>query len=155
MELDKQGREGKAILFATIFMLSNKLQTFGDAYFKEVSTKQWFVLLVLNVMNGYSPTLNELSEVVGSSHQNVKQLVAKLEQKGYVKLAADQADKRRLRISVTPKCEEFVRSYEDKNAEFMNRLFTGLKHEDLDITIRVLEAMKISLERLEKGYVGE
>jgi DNA-binding MarR family transcriptional regulator len=155
MKLSEENRESKYILFAHIFMLSNKLQTIGDSFFKEVSTKQWFVLLVLNVMKEYSPTLNELSEVVGSSHQNVKQLVLKLEQKGYVELSKDETDQRRLRIKTTPKCLAFADAYEKKSEAFMENLFAGQQKEELDITVKVLATMKESLERMEKDYVKE
>ncbi|MDF2537525.1 MAG: Transcriptional regulator, MarR family [Herbinix sp.] len=155
MQLEEGNRESKYILFAEIFMLSNRLQTIGDSFFKEISTKQWFVLLVLNVMNGYSPTLNELSEVVGSSHQNVKQLILKLEQKGYVKISKDEIDARRLRIKITPKSYEFSKAYEHKSTDFMEKLFAGLKKEDIDITIKVLQTMKEALKGMEKDYVTE
>lgn len=153
MILEAPDKDNKHIIFALIFMLSNKLQAIGDSFFKEVSTKQWFVLLVLNVMKGYSPTLNELSEAVGSSHQNIKQLVLKLEQKGYVELSKDEEDQRRLRIKVTPKCNEFAEAYEEKSADFMEKLFTNQKKEDLDIALKVLSNMKTSLEGMEKDYV--
>jgi len=155
MKLEAPNIENKYLLFTMIFMLSNKLQTIGDVFFKEVSTKQWFVLLVLNVMNGYSPTLNELSEAVGSSHQNIKQLVLKLEQKGYVELSKDEEDGRRLRIKITPKCNEFTTAYESKNEDFMKKLFANQNKEELDIALKVLSTMKTSLEGMEKDYVSE
>lgn len=156
MQLPIPNIDDKYIIFATFFMLSNRLQTIGDSFFKEVSTKQWFVLLVLSgIMNDYVPTLNELSEVVGSSHQNVKQLVLKLEQKGFVELHKDEKDARRLRIKITPKVEAFHKSYESKSAEFMDELFSDCKKEDLATTLNVLLSLNNNLERLEKNYVRE
>jgi DNA-binding MarR family transcriptional regulator len=136
-------------------MLSNRLQTIGDSFFAEVSTKQWFVLVVLGMMNGYAPTLNELSEAVGSSHQNVKQLVLKLEQKGYVELSRDGEDARRLRIKITPKSEEFKQAYEEKSQLFLDKLFTGFHEGDLQTTKNVMSEMKMKLEGMEKDYVSE
>ncbi len=155
MELPTQERESKYIIFALIFMLSNKLQTIGDSFFAEVSTKQWFTLLVLNIMGDYSPTLSELSEAVGSSHQNVKQLVLKLEQKGYVEITKDSEDARRLRIKATPKSEAFSQEYHQKSAEFMDKLFGQFKPEDLKVTEEVMLSMKTILEGLGKEYVKE
>ena len=155
MELPTQERESKYIIFALIFMLSNKLQTIGDSFFAEVSTKQWFILLVLGIMEDYSPTLSELSEAVGSSHQNVKQLVLKLEQKGYVEITKDSEDARRLRIKATPKSKAFSQEYHQKSTEFMNKLFGQFKPEDLKITEEVMLSMKTILEGLGKEYVKE
>ncbi|HWT75356.1 MAG TPA: MarR family transcriptional regulator [Mobilitalea sp.] len=155
MELRSENVDDKYVIFAMIFMLSNQIQTIGDSFFKEVSTKQWFVLLVLGIMEGYSPTLNELSEAVGSSHQNVKQLVIKLEQKGYVEVTKDETDARRLRIKMTPKSHEFHDAYQEKSNVFMSRLFDGFKKSDLAVTKKVMSTMRNTLERMEKDYVRE
>lgn len=147
--------ENKYVIFASIFMLSNRLQTIGDSFFTEISTKQWFVLLVLGIMDGYAPTLNELSDAVGSSHQNVKQLVIKLEQKGYVELYKDEADARRLRIKVTSKSADFSNAYHQKSDDFLDKLFRNFKESDLAITRNVMLTMSNILEGLEKDYVKE
>jgi len=155
MQLDTTNIDDKHIIFALIFQLSNHLQTIGDSFFGEVSSKQWFVLLTLSIMKGYSPTLNELSETVGSSHQNVKQLVLKLEQRGYVEVKKDEVDARRLRIKLTPKSLEFHNSYQEKSNEFMTKLFDGLKTADLAATKKVMSALRDVLERMGKDYVSE
>lgn len=156
MKLPLPDIDNRYIVFAMFFMLSNRLQKIGDSFFNEVSTKQWFILLVLNgIMKDYEPTLNELSEVVGSSHQNVKQLVLKLEQKGYVELHKDKEDARRLRIKTTQKVHEFHNDYEIKSFEFMEKLFSKCKEEDLTTTLNTMLSLNNNLERLEKDYVRE
>jgi DNA-binding MarR family transcriptional regulator len=155
MMLQTKDVDDKYIIFTLIFMLSNQLQAIGDSFFREVSTKQWFVLLMLNIMQDYAPTLNELSEAVGSSHQNVKQLVLKLEQKGYVELSRDKEDARRLRIKATPKSMELNKAYQAENDRFIDRLFGGFKKEDLSITRRVMYSMRSILEGMERDYVRE
>jgi DNA-binding MarR family transcriptional regulator len=148
-------RDDEYIIFAMLFLLSNRLQTIGDSFFSEISTKQWFVLVVLGVMNGYHPTLNELSEAIGSSHQNVKQLVLKLEQKGFVELSKDGDDARRLRIKPTAKCDEFSNAHHEKSQLFMKNLFGSFQKNDLQVTKNVLTGLKEILERVEKEYVRE
>lgn len=153
MELDATKVESKYVIFALMFVLSNQLQVIGDAFFEEVSTKQWFVLLVLQIMEGYSPTLGELSEAVGSSHQNVKQLVLKLEQKGFVELYKDEKDARILRIKSTEKALEFSKTYHEKSQHFMNELFQGIDEADLMVTKKVMIQLQDKLVELKKRYV--
>jgi DNA-binding MarR family transcriptional regulator len=155
MKLDSQNVDDQHVIFALIFMLSNQLQTIGDSFFEEVSTKQWFVMLVLGVMEGYSPTLGELSEAVGSSHQNVKQLVLKMEQKGYVEISKDAKDARRLRIKLTPKSEAFHKLYEEKSRIFLEKLFEGFQQEELAAAKKVMGMMRDKLEGMGKEYVRE
>jgi DNA-binding MarR family transcriptional regulator len=155
MNLDHKNVDDKYVIFTLIFMLSNQLQTIGDAFFKEVSTKQWFVLLVLHIMKDHALSLNELSEAVGSSHQNVKQLILKLEQKGYVELSKDDEDGRRLRITATQKSYELSQAYQGRSDEFLERLFHSFKKEDLTLVKNVLYDMRGILEGMEKDYVSE
>jgi len=143
--------ENKNLIFGLIFMLSNKLQTIGDSYFETVTTKQWFVLTILRAMPDYEPTLNELSEAVGSSHQNVKQLILKLQQKGYIELNKDEADARRLRIKTTPKCDEFRSSYSKWSTTFTQKLYHDLDENDLEITLKTMVKMKENIDEMENN----
>ena len=81
------------VLFGALLAMGNRLQAAGDRFYDEITTKQWFVLAVLETFSA-PPTLGELARGVGSSHQNVKQLVLKLQQKGYVALAQDGREAR-------------------------------------------------------------
>ena len=65
----------------------NRFQACADKFFKEITWKQFFAIICINICKE-NPTINELSEVMGSSHQNVKQLLLKLESKGFVKAVA-------------------------------------------------------------------
>ena len=148
--MDLPNYDNQHLIFGLIFMLSNKLQTIGDNFFEDVTTKQWFILTLLQIMNGHEPTLKELSDAAGSSHQNVKQLVLKLEQKGYLILKKDNEDSRRLRIAMTPKCEEFRQIYSRKSKQFIDKMFTSLNKNHLDTTLSSLLIIKDNLE--EMGY---
>ena len=55
-----------------------------------------------------SPTINELSDIMASSHQNVKQILLKLEKKGFVRMIADEQDKRKQRVILTKKAQEII-----------------------------------------------
>lgn len=141
------------LIFGLLFLLSNKLQTIGDSFFKEITTKQWFITLVLNILADREPTLNELSEAAGTSRQNVKQLILKLEKKGFVDLRRDEQDSRKFRIKLTPACFEFYQTTSDKSKEFMERLFSSLEPGELKTTSAALLKLVSNLEEMEKDYV--
>ncbi|MBH1942114.1 MarR family transcriptional regulator [Mobilitalea sibirica] len=146
-------RDSEHLVFGLLFLLSNKLQTLGDTFFEEVTTKQWFILLVLKILSGNEPTLNELSDAAGSSRQNVKQIILKLEKKGFVELRKDETDGRKFRIKMTPKCEEFSNAYAQKSIEFMKKLFANIDETDLNTTLKTLNRLQENLERMENEYV--
>ncbi|MCR5011479.1 MAG: MarR family transcriptional regulator, partial [Lachnospiraceae bacterium] len=81
-------------LLGLLSAFDNRYQAAADAYFKEITWKQFFAIICINLCKE-PPTLNELSDIMGSSHQNVKQILLKLEKKGFVMAAPDEKDKRK------------------------------------------------------------
>ena len=134
------------LFFGMLFMISNRLQVIGDHFFEEITTKQWFVLVVLEIFGEEYPTFNELAEGVGSSHQNVKQLVVKLEEKGFVRILKDPLDRRKSRIALTLKMKSIVEKYREKEEQFLNGLFAGIRTEDLRKAVSVFLKMQENME---------
>lgn len=72
----------------------NRFQAGAGKFFKEITWKQFFAIICINICKE-NPTINELAEVMGSSHQNVKQILLKLESKEFVTMIPDEKDKRK------------------------------------------------------------
>ena len=64
----------QAFLLGLLSAFDNRFQASADAFFKEITWKQFFAIICINLCKE-APTINELSEVMGSSHQNVKQIL--------------------------------------------------------------------------------
>ena len=84
------------------------------------------------------PTIKELAEIVGSSHQNVKQLLIKLENKDFVEIYIDEMDKRKQRIRMTEYCKRFCEKNDIATVGIMEKMFAGITEEQLRITIETL-----------------
>lgn len=138
------------VMFGMMFLLGNKLQVLGDSFYEEITSKQWFVLLMLKMFDEY-PTINELSEAMGSSHQNVKQLVLKLQAKGFIELYIDENDKRKTRVKNTIKYEEVFSKYREKEYEFMKSLFEGINQPALRTTVETLLQFEKNMEVISNG----
>lgn len=134
-------------LFGLLNAFANRLQTVGDTFFEEISWKQWFVLIGIDLFEN-PPTINEVAEVIGSSHQNVKQILLKLEKLGFVILYTDELDRRKLRIKVTDKKKEFDQKYNKNSMEFMKEFYKGLNDKDIEITMKTLLTMEQNLINL-------
>lgn len=128
------GYDDEHMIFGLLFILGNRLQTIGDGFYEGITCKQWFVLVGISVFKEESPTINELADVIGSSHQNVKQLLLKLEKAGFVTLYTDDKDRRKLRVKMTEKCYEFDRKYAQKQEEFFDQLYDRIGKKELRIT---------------------
>lgn len=117
--------------------MMNNFQTVGDTFFEEMSWKQCFVIICIGLFEN-PPTLKELSELMNSSHQNIKKMIDKLEKNGYVKIEIDSFDRRKQRIHLTEKAREFNERYSEPSNKFMEYLFDGIDKMELAITVKTL-----------------
>ena len=93
-------------LLGLLSAFDNRYQAIADSYFGEITWKQFFAIICINLCKE-PPTINELADVMGSSHQNVKQILLKLERKGFVQMLVDENDKRKQRIRLTKECMNY------------------------------------------------
>lgn len=129
-------------LFGYFFAMSNRLQTVGDRFYEEITCKQFFLMICLRLFENGAPTINELSEIMGCSHQNVKSIAGKLEEKGYLEIRPDSDDARKLRIRLTKKADSLAKKYQKKEVDFIDMLFTGISDKQIEITFKTLEKME-------------
>lgn len=130
----------KLKIFAYIFLLANKLQTTMDQSIDEITSKQWFLLAALSYFKE-PPSLKELASSIGSSHQNIRQMVNKLKERGFVSTSRDSADKRTIRISLTKKVNEWQEKNEEMQVEFLKSFYSGISNEDLTIVSKSMEKL--------------
>ena len=133
-------------LIGLLSAFENRFQAVADSYFEEITWKQFFAIICINLCRE-SPTINELSEVMGSSHQNVKQILLKLEKKGFVEMIADEKDRRKQRIVTTKKCEDFCQRNDQGSKIQMNKIFEGISQEQLITTIQTISQMERNLKK--------
>ena len=114
--------ESSYFLLGLLSAFNNRFQAMADRMMQEISWKQFFAIICINLCKE-KPTIRELAEIMGSSHQNVKQILLKLEKKGFVRIAADENDKRKQRVEVTEYCMEFCRKNDDMSSQVMMRMF--------------------------------
>lgn len=136
----------KAYIFGSIFLFSNKLQNSGDKLFKEISMKQWILLMAIIQSGIESPTLTQVSDIMGYSRQNVKKLALHLENKGLIQLTKDSSDSRVLRIVLTEKCFVYFQGREKKEEEFIRNLYEGFTEEEVN-------SMFLNMKKLEKNIL--
>ena len=139
----------KAYIFGAIFFLDTIIQNAGDKFFTEITTKQWFLLLSIIRSGAESPTLTEVSRIIGYSTQNVKKLAVHLEKAGLVELQKDINDSRALRIALTKKCFKYLESRKEKENEFIEKLYDGITDEEINIMASTLKKLERNILKLE------
>ena len=114
---------------------------------KEISWKQFFAIICVNMCKE-PPTLKELSDILGSSHQNVKQILIKLEKKNFIEFRVDEADKRKQRIVLTDYCREFCNRNDDLSRTIMAEMFNDIPEKDIITTINTLTKIEKNLKEV-------
>ena len=139
------GIESSYFLLGLLSAFENRFQAIADNTMKEISWKQFFSVICINLCKT-PPTVKELAEIMGSSHQNVKQILLKLEKKGFVTLTVDENDKRKQRIELTDYCREVCEKNDEMSMALMKKMFEGVSEEQLQVTIQTIIQIEDNLK---------
>lgn len=145
--VDFTGIESSYFLIGLLSAFENRFQAVADKTMEEISWKQFFAIICTNMCKE-PPTIKELAEIMGSSHQNVKQILLKLQKKGFVEILTDEKDKRKQRVVLTEYCREFCEKNDEVSLQSVNRMFMGISEEQLQVTIQTIIQMEDNLKAL-------
>lgn len=148
-KVDFTGIELSYFLLGLLSAFENRFQAVADSTMKEISWKQFFAIICINLCKD-SPTVKELAEIMGSSHQNVKQILLKLEKKGFVSIIIDEKDKRKQRIYLTDYCRQFCSENDEMTINIMKKMFAGVSEEQLQVTIQTIIQIEDNLKEIAK-----
>lgn len=144
-KVDFTGIESSYFLLGLLSAFENRFQAVADSTMREISWKQFFAIICINLCKD-NPTVKELAEIMGSSHQNVKQILLKLEKKGFVRITIDERDKRKQRIELTDYCKEFCERNDEMTMSIMKKMFRGISEEQLQVTIQTIIQIEDNLK---------
>lgn len=146
-KVDFTGVELSYFLIGLLSAFENRFQAVADSTMKEISWKQFFAIICINMCKE-KPTVKELAEIMGSSHQNVKQILLKLEKKGFVHISVDESDKRKQRIELTDYCREFCENNDEMAMNIMKKMFGGVSEEQLQVIIQTIIQIEDNLKEI-------
>ena len=139
--IDFSNTDANMFLLGLLSAFDNRYQAKAD------SLKQFFEIICIDLCKE-SPTINELAQIMGSSHQNVKQILLKLEKKGFIDIVTDGQDKRKQRIILTDKTRLFCEEHEAGSRDVVSAIFNGISSEHIQITIRTIMQMESNLNKI-------
>ncbi|MCL1982404.1 MAG: MarR family transcriptional regulator [Clostridiales bacterium] len=119
--------------YATLFSVSNKLQVCGDKELEKLTSRQLMALIAAVHLPKGEASLNNIAKKMGTTKQNVKQLVSAMEKKAYVSVAHSTADKRACSVEMTEEGQQvFVECYM-RGMLFFEEVFHDFSAEELDV----------------------
>ena len=139
-------------LFGSVFVVANRMDTLLQRELNrfDITTKQWFLTVIIDNMFDKPPTMKEVAKEMGSSHQNVKQVALKLEQKGLMILEKDKRDARATRLKLTEDSYDFWEKIREEGTAFTQTLFKDIDKEELEVARRVMQKMLLNINEMDK-----
>ena len=111
----------KQLAFAHIFILQNLLQTAAEKIQKQITMKQWLLLVMIQECQEV-PTLTNLGKMMGCSRQNVKGLAKALHKENFVSF--EEGANNSLILSLTDQARTYNRLVSDSHKEVLDLLFS-------------------------------
>lgn len=147
--LDFENMDKRLIAYVNIFICANRLQAIMDRGMEDVTAKQW---LALTVMETFSepPTLKELSEISGVTHQSMRQIVDRLAERGLLEIYRDKRDGRAIRLVKTRAAEKIRERDAPRNHGFVLELFSCLEDGEAETFCNALEKLCNKLNELKE-----
>jgi len=135
-------------IFASIFVLQNRIQTAYEKDQDELTMKQWLMLAMIMVCP-QPHTLTNIGSYMGCSRQNTKQLAMALSKKGYVRLVLGAQNS--VNVELTEKVSEYEKKMGSKTAQALSLLFSDFNEKEISQFYRLYKKLHTGVERLEKG----
>ncbi|TCL54649.1 DNA-binding MarR family transcriptional regulator [Kineothrix alysoides] len=118
--------------YATLFSVSNKLQVKGDKALESLTSRQLMALIAIIHLPKGEASLNSIAKKMGTTKQNVKQLVDAMEKKGFVKIIPSETDKRAYNIEISEERKnDFIECYM-RGMNFFAEIFKGFTESELE-----------------------
>lgn len=146
----------KQYLFGVIFIVANRVDTMLEREFKRfgITTKQWFLSIIIEKLFDKPPTMKEAAKEMGSSHQNVKQVALKLEQKGLLILKKDKKDARVTRLTLSDNSYDFWTKIRGEGTVFTEALFKDIEEDELKVARRVMQKIQLNINEMDNKSEG-
>ncbi len=141
--------EGKmSVIFFSLFVMTNRIETIYNAGIKELTLKQLMLLILVSISEG--ETFTKYGEIMGSSRQNIKTLAKALEKKSYVSIRQDERDRRACGIYLTPKTTKHFKDTDAYYTQQILHLFSGFTAEEIDLMFSFLPKLFAGIQRMEE-----
>lgn len=145
-----------ADLFAYIFLLAQRLEYISNKLLEQdaLTTKQFLLLAITEKAFDHEPSLKEVADALGTTHQNVRQMTNQLEKKGFIEVFKDPNDKRVNRLRTTPANKDYWNSRAEKQSREIVEMFKDFSDEEIvsmhDMVLRLYNDLEPVYRELKK-----
>lgn len=125
--------------YSSLVSVSNKLQIAGDQYCEPLTSRQYMTMLAVFHLQKDETTLINIAKKLGTTKQNITQLVKSLEKKDFVSIIPSKKDKRSVNVSVTDLgMDAMIKCGKGGTIDFMADIFKDFTKEEIETLWKLL-----------------
>lgn len=128
-------------MIATLLASANKIQSETDKNNKDLTVRQFMTLLAIAHLNTMETSYNNIAHKLGTTKQNVKQLVMGLEKRGYVTSIRCENDKRASNVLITDAGKKVGNAYLETGNMFLENVVSSFTERELEILWNLLKKL--------------
>lgn len=128
-------------IYSALFSVGNKIQVQSDQYLEKLTSRQFMVILAIAHLPEDQASFNNIARKLGTTKQNVKQLVTTMKNKGYVEIAPSQHDKRAVNTTITTFGKQVALEAGEKGTYFLADLFKNFSTNELETMWALLKKL--------------
>lgn len=108
-------------------------------------------MLQLIEVQSVAPTISVVAQVLGMTHQNVKQIASVLERKGFIEITVDPADRRARRLQSTPHHHRFWKQRNPADFSNVESWTAALSDSEIENLLRLRAKLRSGLRAPKAG----
>lgn len=125
--------------FSSLVMTSNKIQVAGNEYFNSLTSRQYMTMLAVLHLPEDNATPINIAKKLGTTKQNVTQLIGSLQKKGFISARPSKKDRRSVNIHVTPAgMDVMINAGKTSSIDFMADIFKNFTEKEIEILWKLL-----------------
>ena len=116
-----------------------------------ITAKQWLMLIIIGAGFRHVPSIQEVADAMSTTHQNVKQVAAAMERRGFMTLERDPENRRIIRLKVTQKCHDLFKTRDEHDKKAMMSMFENLTDEEMKALFGIVAKLEARASQLYEG----
>ncbi len=103
-----------------------------------ITAKQWLMAIVVASAFKSPPSIQEVADALSTTHQNVKQIAASMERRGFMRLERDEKNRRIIRLKITERCLGLFKKRDEEDIKAILRIFENLTDEEVNALFNII-----------------
>lgn len=141
--------------YATLFSVTNKIQTAGDEAIEKLTSRQMMTFIAIAHLPEGEASLNAIASKLGATKQSTAQIINNLKSKGYLQAEKNETDGRSVNLVITETGRTVFQQSGEQGWLFLQKLFSDFSDEELETLWKLLKKVYAFDGKNHDGFEAE